>query len=305
MPTSIEWVRNPNGTQGETWNPVTGCTPVSEGCEHCYAARMAKRLAGRFGYPKNDPFRVTFHPDRPEEPLRWKKPRKIFVCSMGDLFHKDVLDEWIAAVWSIMAVTPQHTYLVLTKRPKRMKEVLDAAYSATPGGELDFDLWDHWRQHNKAHDYEQPMQPLPNVWLGVTAENQSNADQRIPLLLDTPAAIRFVSVEPMLTPINLRGGSYGPDWLAGWDVRAVPTGNPNGDVDAEQYQTHALDWVICGAETGPGARPMDYDWGRNVRDQCRLAVTPFFFKRGNGGEEPPPDLLVREWPTQSRVDIDE
>jgi len=291
--TKIEWA-------DATWNPVTGCTPVSEGCEHCYAARMAKRLAGRFGYPKDDPFRVTFHPDRLEEPLHWRKPKKIFVCSMGDLFHEDVPNKWIVAVWSMMAIAPQHTYLILTKRPERMKEFLSTVDAATPGGELDFALWDRWREHNGMHDHEQPLHPLSNVWLGVTAENQATADERIPVLLDMPAAMRFVSVEPILKPVNLRGGSYGPDWLEGWDVQAVPTGNPNGEVDAEQYQTHVLDWVICGAETGPKARPMDYAWGRDLHAQCCSAGVPFFFKKGNGGEEPPPDLFVREWPLCSQ-----
>jgi len=281
--TTIEWTASEDGTKGKTWNPITGCTPVSEGCEHCYAARMAKRLAGRFGYPKDDPFRVTFHPDHLEEPLCWKKPRKIFVCSMGDLFHKDVKTEWIAAIWSMMAVTPNHTYLILTKRPGRMQNFLHTVYEAVPGGELDFDLWDRWREKTGAHDHDLPELPLPNVWLGVTAENQRTANERIPLLLDTPAALRFVSVEPMLGPVDLNKRELlCHTWRRGLTIGTY------------------LDWVICGAETGTGARPMDYKWGRDLRDQCASAETPFFFKKGNGGEEPPEDLRIREWPILSK-----
>ena len=270
--TRIEWA-------DATWNPITGCTPISEGCEHCYAARMAKRLAGRHGYPKNDPFRVTFHSDRLEEPLHWKKPRKIFVCSMGDLFHEDVPREWMFAVLATMAITPSHTYLILTKRPDHMREVLQEVYDAVPGGGWDFALWDQWRQKTLAHDHEQPGLPLPNVWLGVTAESQKTADERIPLLLDTPAALRFVSVEPMLTGVDLNERELlCHTWRRGGTIGTY------------------LDWVICGAETGPRARPMNYDWGRELRNQCQSVDIPFFFKKGNGGEEPPEDLRIREWP---------
>jgi len=270
MPTSIEWVRNPNGTQGETWNPVTGCTPVSEGCEHCYAARMAKRLAGRFGYPKDDPFRVTLHPDRLEEPLGWKKPRKIFVCSMGDLFHPDVPFEYLADVWDTMFDADRHTFMILTKRPERML------------------LFANWMQEKARRiDY-------PSVWLGVTAENQRTANERIPLLLGAPAALRFVSVEPMLGPVSLtqlenKHGRYDSLEGCGVDNRNMCQSIPN------VYGNH-LDWVICGAETRSGVRPMDYHWGRYLRDECAHVGILFFFKKGNGGEEPPEDLRIREWP---------
>jgi len=176
-------------------------------------------------------------------------------------------------VWDTMFDADQHVFMILTKRPERMRQF--AEWMDAQARRIDY----------------------PNVWFGITAENQRTANERIPLLLTIPAVLRFVSVEPMLGSINLQGGPYGPDWLIGWDVRAVPTGNPNGDVEAEQYRTHSLDWVINGAETGSGARPMDYEWARRLRDDCQDIGIPFFFKRGNGGEEPPEDLLVREWPS--------
>lgn len=156
----------------KTWNPITGCTKCSPGCVNCYAERMSKRLAGRCGYPKENPFAVTFHPDKLQEPMKWHKPSRIFVCSMGDLFHEQVKDEWIDAVFMTMDLSRRHTFMILTKRPERMREYLSG------------------RTHIIRMVY-----PLPNVWLGVTVENQEQADKRIPFLLDTPAAKRFVSVE--------------------------------------------------------------------------------------------------------------
>ena len=230
MPTGIEWCQ-------ETWNPVTGCTPVSEGCAHCYAERMAKRLAGRYGYPKDDPFAVTLHADRLDQPLHWRKPRLIFVCSMGDLFHDDVFDTFILEVWNRFLEAPQHKYLVLTKRPQRMR------------------------------DWLRGRPPLPNVWLGVTAENQRTADERVPVLLDIPAAVRFVSCEPLLSPINFR----------------------------EKYSK--LGWVIVGGETGPGARRMELDWARWIHDQCIALKIPFFFKHIGGLTKTVGGRLLdgREW----------
>lgn len=251
MPTKIEWAT-------ETWNPVTGCTPISEGCRNCYAERMSKRLAGRCGYPEGEPFRVTLHPDKLEQPLRWKKPRMIFVCSMGDLFHEDVPEIEIIRVFAVMADAQQHTYLVLTKRPERMKEVLTSPSIAN----------DVWLMTNTGISEDKPIWPLPNVWLGVTAENQARADERIPILLQIPAAVRFVSVEPMLGPVDL-SLSDGVDLSM-----SVGTGLKPG----KSYLINSLDWVICGGQTGPGARPMHPDWVRSLRDQCKEAGVPFFFK---------------------------
>lgn len=215
MPTKIEWCE-------EVWNPVTGCTKMSPGCKNCYAERMAQRLKGRYGYPADDPFRVTLHPERLEQPVRWRKPRTVFVPSMGDLFHKDVPNTFLHRVWTAMVQSPRHQYLVLTKRPKRL-----ARYVNYLGGA-----------------------PLANVALGVSVEN---ADYlwRIAELLKIPAALRFVSFEPLLGPVDPS------PWL-------VPA---------------TLDWVICGGESGPKARPMHPDWPRDVRDLCAVAGVPFFFKQ--------------------------
>ena len=242
MKTKIEWATH-------TWNPVTGCTPISEGCEHCYAARMAKRLAGRCGYPQDDPFRPgTFHANRLNDPLKIKKSSMIFVCSMGDLFHEDVSELIIDEILDVIAACPQHVFIMLTKRPQNIEQKL---YASTPKCGC---------RHLGGGDY------MPNVWLGVTAENQARADERIPILLSIPAAVRFVSVEPMLGPVDLnRAGAIWADM--------------NGSIRPEYQQPcRTIDWVICGGETGPGARPMHPDWARSLRDQCKSASVPFFFK---------------------------
>ena len=248
--TNIEWVRNHDGTRGNTWNPVTGCTPISQGCAHCYAARMAKRLAGRYGYPADEPFRVTLHADRLQEPLRWKKPRRVFVASMGDLFHDAVPFDFIDRVWSRFYDCPQHTFLVLTKRPARMRQWLV----------------------DELHDWR----PLPNVWLGVTAENQVRADERVPVLLDTPAAVRFVSIEPLLERVDPRDLPLdSKTYVNALTGRQRYAGAISGF--SSSTGTH-LSWIIAGGETGPGARPMHPDWARALRDQCQNAGVPFFFK---------------------------
>ena len=247
MSTKIEWT-------DATWNPITGCSKVSPGCKNCYAARMAKRLAGRFGYPADDPFRVTLHEDRLDAPLRWRKPRRAFVCSMGDLFHHDVPGEWIADVYSVMHEMSSvgHVFQVLTKRADRMMR----AVSALVGGDV----------------------PPPGIWLGVSVENNDQR-HRIDHLLDTPAAARFVSVEPMLGPVGLL------DWIPDThDGHPDPRGGP------------WISWVICGAETGPGARPMERWWARDLRDQCKAAGVPFFFKRGSDGSRRLDGLMYEEMP---------
>jgi protein gp37 len=250
--TKIEWTEY-------SWNPVTGCTPASEGCQNCYAKRMANRLAGRCGYPADDPFRVTLHPEKLEEPLKWKKPRRVFVCSMGDLFHEQVPDEYIAKVWEIMNNASHHTFLILTKRPQRMKDFL---------ARLGWYIHDRDGYPMEAVLDEGGKYTLKNVWLGVTAENQQRADERIPILLQIPAAVRFVSIEPMLGPVDL-SLSDGVDLSM-----SVGTGLKPG----KSYLINSLDWVICGGESGSGARPMHPDWVRSLRDRCQAAGTPFFFK---------------------------
>jgi len=254
----IEWT-------DATWNPVTGCTPISEGCANCYAKREAEgRLRGRCGYDKDEPFKVTLHEDKLDQPLRWQKPRRIFVCSMGDLFHDDVPRSWIEAVFNVILECRQHTFLILTKRPDRMRLLMK---SFEAGSACNF-----WVGDESGADWvtQSFAETLPHVWLGVTAENQQRADERIPILLDTPAAVRFVSVEPMLGPVDI----LDPLFAEG------KAGSPHLDVlDARNLGMPSLDWVICGGETGQNARPMHPDWARALRDQCVAAKTPFFFKQ--------------------------
>ena len=213
--TKIEWA-------DKVWNVVSGCTKASAGCAQCYAARMAKRM-----WDKREFSDVQFHPERLDTPRHWKKPARIFVNSMGDLFHEKVPLDVISQIWYVMQATPQHTYLILTKRPDRMWGMVTTLTTFI---------------YN---------QPLPNVWLGITAENQLTADARIPHLLRTPAAVRFLSCEPLIGPVDLTNA-----------FNTLPK----------------LDWVICGAETGPGARPMHPAWPRLLRQQCTSADVPFFFK---------------------------
>jgi protein gp37 len=262
MATKIEWVQNQDGTKGETWNPISGCTKISEGCRNCYAERMARRLAGRYGYPEQPHhFDVTFHKDKLDQPLHWKKPKMIFVCSMGDLFHDDVKEEEIMKVFDAMCDAPQHTYQILTKRPERMKWIV--------------------KQYT---DYI--WQGIPsNIWLGITAENQEAADERIPWLLKIPAAVRFVSIEPMLGPITFRWAK----WMSIKD---------HNHLDG----LRELDWVICGGETGPGAREMKAEWAFNLYQQCREADIPFFFKKeGDAFKGSKINLPnVRQWPKEDK-----
>ncbi len=261
--TRIEWTDS-------VWNPCSGCSPVSAGCDRCYARRMAKRLAGRCGYPADEPFRVTLHPDRLELPLRWRKPRRVFVDSMSDLFHPEVPEEFIDGVFAVMAVTPQHTYQVLTKRPARMREYVTASRNRV---ELAAAEW--WGQQNcrrwpvgVPRCLPRPW-PLSNVWLGVSVEDQQRADERIPLLLQTPAAVRFVSLEPLLGPVDLSR-------VDGSDVLS-PARDSFWD-GLEWLRPAHLDWLIVGAETGPGARPCDPAWVQSIIDQVRAAGVPVFLK---------------------------
>ena len=233
--TSIEWAT-------DVWNPVTGCTKISAGCKNCYAEKIAGRFWGDRKFTD-----VQWHPERLEDPLHWKKPRRVFVNSMSDLFHPDVPERFIDDVFRVMANT-KHTYMILTKRPDRMKRYI-------------------WNRSKYPSD---GRAMLPNVWLGVSAENQQAADERIPYLLETPAAVRFVSVEPMLGEVDLTQAMYGID---------SPGMNVFGFTDGFGYEA-CLHWVICGCESGQSARPFDMDWARDLRDQCQSADVPFFFKQG-------------------------
>lgn len=269
--TTIEWTQRP-GTIGETWNPTTGCNKVSQGCKHCYAETMHKRLRAMHQpkYQKHFLDGVVTHPDTLTIPLQWKKPRTVFVNSMSDLFHADVPFAFIDQVFAIMALTPQHTYQILTKRPERMAEYFDSCRERRP------ELYNATNDGSTKPDarfftpylvmYEATMRdrdllaipwPLPNVWLGTSCEDQATANERIPHLLRVPAAVRFLSCEPLLGPINLRMGRSHQD----------PT-NPG-----------TIHWVIAGGESGPNARPMHPDWARSLRDQCGVHRVPFFFKQ--------------------------
>lgn len=259
--TKIEWT-------DKTWNPITGCSKISPGCARCYAERMAKRLAGRYGYDKDEPFRVTFHHARLVEPLTWKKPSKIFVCSMGDLFHDDVPFEWQYKIFNMIEDCHQHIFIILTKRPLRM--------------EMFYKLWTRHRGRSW---------PLPNVWLGVTCENQEQADKRIPILLQIPAAVRFVSVEPCLSSIDLI--PYLKSGLESWTEGDTNSPCPNYPGGYSQ-KLKGIDWVICGAETGPGKRPMKLQWAIDLHEQCEQAGVPYFFKKDSSGNHHP--LLPREYP---------
>jgi len=240
MGTGIEWC-------DETWNPVTGCSKVSAGCRFCYAQAIAARFWGDRAFTD-----VRIHPDRLEQPLKWRKPRRVFVNSMSDLFHEDINEGFIRDIFGTMALAPQHQYLVLTKRPERMRRLFDR-------GVLRGRHATEW--------------PLPNVLLGVSCEDQATADDRIPILLDTPASVRWVSYEPGLGPVDFTDLSVrtGEQWNALDRVEAA---------DAEPGSpSTTLDWIVVGGESGPGARPFDVQWARDTIAQCAAFRVPVFVKQ--------------------------
>lgn len=303
--TKIEWTER-------TWNPIVGCSIVSPGCTHCYAMRMAARLehmasleCEKIGRPAGKPIvgahyvgttrkvngkpvwtgKVALAPEHILlEPLRRKKPTMWFVNSMGDLFHEDVPDAWIDQVFAVMAMCPQHTFQVLTKRSERMRAYFARAtvegYEPVPDAfdhaPTEFALLYHMIEIARkiGGKFSMPIVPLRNVWLGVSAEDQRRADERIPDLLATPAAVRFVSAEPLLGPIDFKRLSVAHlngDRITHFDAM---WGGMRSKIDPAR-----LDWVIVGGESGPGARPMHPDWARAIRDQCQAAGVPFFFKQ--------------------------
>lgn len=283
----IEWTE-------ATWNPVTGCTKVSPGCDHCYAETFAERWRGVPGHYFEQGFDVALRPDKLDQPLHWKRPRRIFVNSMSDLFHDDVPNEYIASVLGVMARAPQHTFQLLTKRHGRMKSLLnnpDWAWSAQVAA-----LAHGFNPDGVELNPQDIPWPLPNVWLGVSVEDQKWADIRIPALLETPAAVRFVSAEPLLGPVSLASTLTWPDG----SVR----------VSAPDAGVSGIDWLIIGGESGPGARPMELDWAASLVRQCRdHEIAPFVKQLGSGlGRELgagskggdwdawPADLRVREFP---------
>lgn len=256
-----------------TWNPTTGCTRVSAGCDHCYAFQLhdQRHVAWKRGNMPNAPAQyhkpfsqVQRFPERLDLPRHWGKPRRVFVDSMADLFHEDVPFAIIARVFGTMHSARQHTYQILTKRPQRMREFIAWFQEEWLGGRAGFGAaWPREYQH---------------VWLGVSVEDQQRAEERIPQLLATPAAVRFISAEPLLGPLN----------LAPWLTRVSARYPGDGSVEITEYET--VDWVIAGGESGPGARPMHPEWARSLRDQCVAAGVAFFFKQW--GEWTPQHPLV-------------
>lgn len=249
--TSITWTE-------KVWNPTVGCKEVSAGCDHCYAKVIAERWRGGKAFPNG--FDLTLHPERLQQPHSWKKPQMVFVNSMSDLFHKDIPADFLRQVWDVMEATPRHTYQILTKRPERMRHMV------------------------------KPLPVLPNVWLGTSIESEKHTD-RLASLLSTPAAIRFVSAEPLL--------DNWVDSLPKWTPWNEPLGNH-------------LQWVILGGESGAGARPCDLGWIRAGLAAVRaVGAAPFVKQLGTcwaraagakdyKGEDPaewPEDLRVREYPT--------
>lgn len=299
--TGIEWT-------DATWNPIRGCSRVSEGCRNCYAERVAARFSGP-GQPYEGlakiGVRTGHHPkwtgvvrmvaEHLADPLRWRKPRRVFVNSMSDLFHDKLTNEQIAAVFGVMAAAPRHTFQVLTKRATRMREWFEWASTAAPpfAGLPSYDdhdrhrqvvcrhAWDHLHPSDDVLEFQRGPWPLPNVWLGVSVENQAAADERIPELLATPAAVRFLSCEPLLGPVRLDDGQHG--WLSCTSKAEGPSEASCCEAfDVNGWHYHGVDWVIAGCESGPGARPAEVGWYRSLRDQCAAAGVPFFLKQAVG-----------------------
>lgn len=289
----IEWT-------DATWNIITGCSVVSPGCTNCYAMKLAgtrlrnhQSRAGLTNDSRGGPVwngEVRFNEQWLTQPLLWAKPRHIFVCAHGDLFHESVPFEWIAKVFAVMACTTRHTYQVLTKRPERMLKWFNSLRDDTLGYQYQnyirfhdsigfwptsvrpAAVWPQWTpNHGNRGGYDccGPLWPLENVWIGTSAEDQQRADERIPLLLRTPAVKRWISAEPLLGPVTISS-------------------------------IEKLDWVVVGGESGPNARPMHPAWVRSLRDQSLKANVPFFFKQwgGWGPEAIPPVSDSYRWPVE-------
>lgn len=327
--TSIEWTRGDDGTAGATWNPVTGCTAASPGCERCYAKTFAERWRGVPGHSFEHGFDLTLRPERLDWPLRWRTPRRVFLASVADLFHDQVPDDYLARVFATMALAQRHTFQVLTKRHARMRCLLSRAEFRQTVAERASDLigsraWRRWQLDlggqrlagdsghgdgwtstpTPAGNLWTPPWPLPNVWLGVSTEDQRWADIRVPTLLDTPAAVRWISAEPLLGPIDLNRYVWASE-----DASGLP-----GDWE------HGLSWVVVGGESGPGARPVDLGWVHALIDRCRAAAVPVFVKQlGRGfaraagvhrvdpkGSDPqhwPAGLRIREYPATTAAAV--
>ncbi len=257
-----------------TWNPMVGCDDELQCFARCWARRLANRFAAnpKLSDEYRDRYRKAFtvgpqlFHERLDEPFKWRKPQVVFVCSQGDLFHPDVRDGYIWNVFQRMAACQQHIFLVLTKRPERMADVVGRINYITPDDlpHLDLPSCSFWATQ-KPYICKDTI-PVPNVWLGVSVEDQATADDRIPKLLAIPAAHHWVSVEPMIGPV---------------DIKDILYGCPEQDQEyGDWYQTiQPPDWIVCGGESGTGPRPMHPDWPRKIRDDCEAAGVPFMFKQ--------------------------
>jgi protein gp37 len=321
--TKIEWVQDSDGNPGKTWNPIVGCSKISAGIQQAYRneAMGAKldnpvRLKHYEGLTEKRGNRVEwtgivrFVPEALEVPLKTKKSTTWFVNSMSDLFHPSVQFEWLDRIFAVMSLTPHHTYQILTKRPDVMLEYFGdiekrrikiAHTFVYPSENPEYLAW--VRSPRSVQVYSKL--PLPNVWLGVTVERQKEADERIPLLLQTPAAVRFLSCEPLLEKI---------DWKKAW-IRSAVKGTPLFKITEKSSLSSPIDWVIVGGESGANARPFDLQWARDIVAQCKAADVPGFMKqfgsnaydsanpdwkpeRGKNGDRAkfPVELQVREMP---------
>lgn len=317
--TNIEWTE-------ATWNPLVGCSRKSPGCLHCYAERMAKRQAAMAAakvaqglgvggaqaayaqvvrYKEGKPLpqwngKVEFVREALEEPLRWRSPKMIFVNSMSDLGHESVPFEWMDQIFAVMALTRRHTFQALTKRPDRLAKYLvergkTIQYWEVAARELGYTF----KFEHESRTYGSIPFPLRNVWIGASVENQEWADKRVRDLLLCAAAVRFLSYEPALGPLNVRPYLI-PRHLAELDPDFPETAG-DGDHDRRVH------WVIVGCESGPGMRPFDLDWARSIRDQCAAAGVALFIKQlrinGRVSHDPsewPEDLRVREFPNAAK-----
>ncbi|MCC6596958.1 MAG: DUF5131 family protein [Rhodanobacteraceae bacterium] len=337
MTTKIEWTKNKDGSQGKTWNPVRGCEHASPGCKSCYAQRQAHRFSalGRPYHgltllsPRGPVWngQVRLVPENLGEPLTWMKPTTIFVGSMTDIFHDDVPRQYIAAIFGVMALACHHTYQVLTKRSRRMREVVNSlsleecvmALADNPWCSLSLP-----RSKGIAIGRQMktigrdppnfPNWPMEHVWLGASVEDQRRADERLVELIQTQARLRMVSVEPLLEQIDLHrylwltgASSAGPFTDAAGRKRG---GGGKGGQMVTSVPAGDLHWVIVGGESGNHARPFDLAWAERIQEQCREAGVAYFFKQGGdrclrGGHPWPLNAPKggdpQEWPEHLRV----
>lgn len=314
--TKIEWT-------DATWNPITGCSVVSPGCTNCYAMTLAgTRLkhhptrAGLTRESKAGPVwtgEVRFNATVLDQPLRWRRPRMIFVCAHGDLFAEGVPDMWIDKIFAVMALAPQHTFQVLTKRPERMRAYFADTEEERRCGKITAEIAKILPNSpfRRVRMSEVIAGPLRNVWLGVSVEDQRRANERVPVLLDTPAALLWISGEPLLGPLTVvqiprepnaqdrampgfaKVTSFWINALNGCEGITYPDGL-GGVMELERSEPkhRALGWIVAGGESGHGARPMHPDWARSLRDQCAVAGVPFLFKQwgawAHSEQVPPP-----------------